>query len=58
MVFFAVQKLVHLIGSHLFILFLFILSCETDLRNHRYYLCQRIFYLCSLLEVLWCHVLS
>ena len=58
MVFFAVQKLLHLIRSHLFTLFLFLLSCETDLRKHRYYLCQRIFYLCYLLEVLWCHVLS
>ena len=35
---------------------LFLLSWETDLRKHWYTLCQRIFCLCSLLGVLWCHI--
>ena len=33
---FAVQKLVSFIRSHLFILLLFLLPWETDLRKHRY----------------------
>ena len=42
MVFFAVQKLVSLIRSHLF-LFLFLLLWDTNLRKHWYDLCQRMF---------------
>ena len=38
-------------------LFLFLLPWETDLRKHLYGSCQRMFCLCSLLGVLWCHVL-
>ena len=38
MVFFAVQKLVHLIRSHLIILFSFLLPWETKLRKSRCYL--------------------
>ena len=47
MVFFAVQKLVSLIRSHLF-LFLFLLLWETKLRKQWCDLCQRMLYLCSL----------
>ena len=50
---FAVQKLLSLIRSLLFILFLFLLPWDTDLRKHRYNLCQRMFCQCSLL-VLCC----
>ena len=57
MVSFAVQKLISLNRSHLFILLLFLLPWETDLRKHLYSLCERMFCLCSLLEVLWCLVL-
>ena len=57
MVSFAVQKLVSLNKSHLFIFILFLLPWETDLRKHWYNLCQRMFLLCSLLGVLWCLVL-
>ena len=54
MVSFAVQKLISLIRSHLFIFaFLKKLSWETDLRKHQCDLCQRKFYLCSLLGILW-----
>ena len=56
-VFFAMQKLVHLIRSHLFILFLFIFLWEMYIRKHWYDFCQRMFWLCSLPELLWCHVL-
>ena len=42
MVFFAVQKLIILIRSHLFTLFLFLLTWEADVRKHRYDLCQRV----------------
>ena len=52
MVSFAVQRLVNLIRSHSFILFLFLLLWETDLRKHLYGWCQRMFCWCSLLEVL------
>ena len=52
MVFFAVQKHVSLIRSHLFIFVLFLLPWEADLRKHWYHLCQRLFCLCSLLGVL------
>ena len=55
LVFFA-YKCIMLIKSHLFFL-LFLFPCKTDLRKHRYSLCQKIFCLCSLLGVLWCHVL-
>ena len=57
MVFFAVQKLLRLIRSHLFIVVFILLPWENDLRKHWYNLCQRIFCLCSPLEVLWCSVL-
>ena len=50
---FAVQKLVSLIRSHLFIFAFFLLSWETDLRKHWHDLCQRMFCLCSLLRVFW-----
>ena len=43
MVSFAVQKLVSLIRSHLFIFVLFLLPWKTDLRKHWYNLCQRMF---------------
>ena len=57
MVSFAVQKLISMIRSHLFIFALFLLPWETDLRKHWYDLCQRMFCLCSLLGVLLYHVL-
>ena len=41
---FAVQKLISLIRSYLFLL-LFLLPWETDLRKHWYDLCQRMFLL-------------
>ena len=54
-------KLISLIRFHLFIfisiLFLFLYLLETDLRKHCYNLCQKLFCLCSLLRILWCHVL-
>ena len=57
MVSFAVQKLVSLIRSHLFIyLFLFLLPWKIDLRKYWYDLCQRMFCLCSLLGVLLHHI--
>ena len=56
MVSFAVQKLISLIRFHSFIFALTSIALETDLRKHWYDLCQRIFCLCSLLGVLWCHV--
>ena len=51
MVSFAVEKLVSFIRFHLFVFIS--LLWETDLRKHWYDLCQRIFCLCSLQEVLW-----
>ena len=53
---FAVQKLISLIKSYLFLLS-FLLPWETDLRKHWYCLYQRMFCLFSLLRVLWCPVL-
>ena len=49
---FAVKKLVNLIGFYLF-LFLLILPWGADQRKHWYNLCQEIFFLWSLLGVLW-----
>ena len=43
MVSFAVQQLISLIISHLFMYFLFLLPSETDLRKHWYNLCERMF---------------
>ena len=42
-----------------FVYFCFYFYClgKTDPRKHRYDLCQRMFYLCSFLGVLWCLVL-
>ena len=57
MVSFAVQKLLSVIRSHLFIFAFISLPWETDLRKYCYRLCPRMFCLCSLLRVLWCHVL-
>ena len=58
MVSFAMKKLVSLIRSHLFVfVFFLLLPWETDQRKHCYDLCQRMFCLCSLLGVLWCHAL-
>ena len=57
MVSFVVQKLVSLIRSHLLIFIFISIALETDLRKHLYDICQRMFCLCSLLGVLWCHVL-
>ena len=54
---FAVLKLLSLIRSNLFVFVFFPLPLETNLRKHWYDLCQRIFWLCSLLGVLQCHVL-
>ena len=48
---FAVQNLLSLIRLHLF------LPWETNPRKYCYNLCQRMFCLCSLPEVLWLHVL-
>ena len=56
MVFFAMQKLISLIRSHLFLLS-FLLPWETELRKPFYDLCQRIFCLCFPLGVLWYHIL-
>ena len=55
MVSFVIQKLVWL-GPTCLLLLLFLLPWETDLRKHWYDLCQRMFCLCSLVEVSWCHV--
>ena len=54
---FAVQKIVRLNRSHLFIFALILLPWETDLRKYCYDLCPRMFCLCSFLGVLWCHIL-
>ena len=56
MVSFAVQKLLSLIRSHLFI-FAFISTALGDPRKHCCDLCQGTFFLCSLLGVLGGHVL-
>ena len=54
---FAVNKLLSLIGFHLFI-FAFISFALGDWsKKYYYYLCPKMFCLCSLLGVLWCHVL-
>ena len=56
LIFFAVQKLLSLIRSHLFIFVFILLPWETDLENiGTVYV--RIFCLCSPLEVLWCRVI-
>ena len=52
MVFFAVQNLITLIESHLFIFILISIGLETDLRKHWQNLCQRMLFLSSLLGVL------
>ena len=57
MVSFAVPNLVSLIRFHLFIFEFNFLPWKTDLRKHWYDLCQTMFYLCSLVGVLWCHIL-
>ena len=57
MVSFAVQNFVSLIRSHWFILILFLLLWETDLRRHLSGWCQRMCCLCSLPGVWWCLVL-
>ena len=49
---FAVQKLLSFIRSHLFILLLFLLPWETELRKHWGDLCQRMFCLHPPLGVL------
>ena len=54
MVSMAVQKIVSLIRSHLFIFAFISTALETD---PSYDLCQRMFCFCSFLGVLWCHVL-
>ena len=54
---FAVQKLASLIRPNLFILFLSLLPWETGLIKYFHGLLLRISCLCSLLGVLWCHVL-
>ena len=56
MVFFAVQKVLSFIRSHLFFL-LFLSPWETYLRKYCYDLCQRNLCLCSLLGGLWCLVI-
>ena len=58
MVSFAEQKLMSLIRSQWFTFLLSLLCWDTDLREHWYGLYQRMICLCSLLGVLWCHVLS
>ena len=54
--FFAVQKLISFISPICLFLLLCLLSWETDLRKYWYNLYWRMFCLCSLLGVLWCHV--
>ena len=44
--FFIVQKLISLLGSHLFIFLLFLSPWQTDLRKRCYNLCKRMFCLC------------
>ena len=57
MVSFAVKILWVWLGPICLFFFLFLLPLETDLRKHWCSLCQTMFSLCSLLGVLWCHVL-
>ena len=54
---FAVQKLISLIISHLFIFVLFLSPWETKLRKQWYSVCQRMFCLFSLLGALWYPIL-
>ena len=51
MISFAMQKLLHLTRSHLSIFTFFFQPWETDLRKHCNFLCQRMFFLYSLLGV-------
>ena len=53
MVSFAVQKLVSLIRSHLFIFAFISFALEDRSKKYCYNLCQRVFCLCFLLGVLW-----
>ena len=58
MVSFAVQKLLSLIRSHLFIFaFLSFALRDGSKKMYFYNLCQTVFHLCSLLGVLWFQVL-
>ena len=57
MVSFAVPEFINLIKPHLFIFAFIFLLLETSLRKHWNNLCDRMFCLCSLLGVLWYHVL-
>ena len=57
MISFAVQKLVSLIMSHLFIFAFTSISLEDWSKKTWYNSCQRMFCLCSLLGILWCPVL-
>ena len=52
MVSFAVQKLISVIRSHLFIFAFISIALGNDLRKYCYDLFQRMFCLCSLLGVL------
>ena len=54
---FAVQKLISLTRSHLFIFAFISVALGDDLRKQCYDLCQRMFCLCSLLGVLWCRLI-
>ena len=44
-IYFAVQKLLNLIGTHWFVFAFFLLLCDTDLRKYFYNLSQRILHL-------------
>ena len=46
------QKLINLVRFHFLFFLLFLLPWESDLRKHRYNLCQRVLCLCSFLGVL------
>ena len=46
------QKLIHFLRFHFSFFLLFLLPWESDLRKHRYNLCQRVLYLCTFLGVL------
>ena len=54
---FTVPELVSLIRSNCFIFIFILLPSENNLRKHLCIWCQRMFWLCALLGVLWCHVL-
>ena len=54
---FAVRKLLSLIRSHLFIFAFISFALGDRSKKVCYVLCQRMFYLCSLLGVLWFQVL-